>query len=432
MIYNSKKLYTLLENITIDYNIYNLQQNNELTLKVIEQKSSYYLHSKYNPSKQGLEFAKGNYEAHKNIILYGLGLGYHVIPIIEEVIAKGETLHIFELNLSILKIAFEKTNILEYLNNDNIILYATANTIEAGELLSQVLTKEDSHIILYEPSVRTIPVEMKAIKNLLDSYNIHNKSYEEQKDNIKENYDYNIKQNYPNASKLFRNSFENIPCIIVSAGHSLVENISLLKYAHNKAIIIAAGRTSDALKKENITPDFYIEGSNKDFTLEHFKNADTNVPLLMLSSANKNLKDYKGYKFLLYNNQIEYGGSVATLATSFAGLVGCNPIIYVGQDLCYSSEYTHNNEDCKVIETRGGLYVDGIDNNSYFTSKQFYLFKIWIENYIKAHPHIKFINCTAKGAIIEGAEHKDLKECLIDMPEFKNNEYHNIIKKYIN
>jgi hypothetical protein len=439
MIYNEKWLYETLKTIETDNSTYDIQENNkaEITIKVKDENSSYYLYSKYNPVKQGLEFAKANYKPSDCIIIYGLGLGYHIIPIIEDMLTKTQKLYIFELNLSILKIALERTDIRKYLEHENVILYATNNKDEAKSWLETLLKQENTTLIHYEPLLRAIPAQMEKIRALLEKQNMAVKSQNEQQENIQQNYEYNIKKGYPDAGRLFKDSFKNIPCIIVSAGHSLLNNVSDLKYAYNKAVIIASGRVSNTLSDNNITPDFYIEGSNKDFTLQHLSGSDNKIPLLMLATANKNLEDYAGEKLLLYKTSyaedkeyaVEYGGSVATLATSFAVLAGFNPIIYIGQDLCYTSQYTHDNETDKVEAIRGGLYIDGVDGNKHFTTKQLTVFKAWIEDYIKSNPHTKFINATANGAVIKDTEYKEIKQCLNELPEFEYNVYYELMKK---
>lgn len=438
MIYDELKLNQMLNTLNIDENTYEVQKNNnQFTIRVKQHNSSYYLHSKYNPVKQGLEFAKAKFELHEHIVLYGLGLGYHVVPIIEEVIKQQKRLYIFEFNLELLKLAFEYTDIKDYLQHENIILYALDCISEAAAVMKEVFSKQDVYVITYEPCLRAIPIHMEKIKVLFEKYLMDMKSAVAQQDNIVDNKQYNEKRNYPNAGILFKDKLKDIPCIIVSAGHSLKENIEQLKKAYNKAIIIAIGRVSAELRQFDISPDFYIEGSNKDFTLNHLSSAEPGIPLLMLNTANKNLENYGGFKFLLYTDckteqdkqyLVEYGGSVATLATSFAKLAGCSPIVYVGQDLCYTSEFTHNNEDTKVIETRGGLYVDGIDGNQYFTTKQLYLFKVWIENFIEKHKETKFINSTAVGANIIGAENININGVLASLPEFKTNIYYDLME----
>lgn len=54
------------------------------TVKCESDSNSFYLHSKYNPENEAMEFAKGLVEAsYTNVLIYGLGLGYHVLALWE-------------------------------------------------------------------------------------------------------------------------------------------------------------------------------------------------------------------------------------------------------------------------------------------------------------------------------------------------------------
>ena len=63
------------------------------------------LHSKYDPEKEGINFAK-NIPLGSRVCLYGFGLGYHLQPLLEKIGPDG-FLIVIELNLDILTAALK-------------------------------------------------------------------------------------------------------------------------------------------------------------------------------------------------------------------------------------------------------------------------------------------------------------------------------------
>ena len=66
------------------------------------------LHSKYDPNKEGIDFAK-NIKSGSRIFLYGFGLGYHLEPLLEKIGPDGFLL-VAELNPDILTAAMKLKN----------------------------------------------------------------------------------------------------------------------------------------------------------------------------------------------------------------------------------------------------------------------------------------------------------------------------------
>ena len=57
-----------------------------------------YIHSKYNPVKEAEQFANNNYNVIENnstVVVYGLGLGYHILAL-NKLLKKKCNLYVFE------------------------------------------------------------------------------------------------------------------------------------------------------------------------------------------------------------------------------------------------------------------------------------------------------------------------------------------------
>lgn len=423
MIINEKQLLKKLNKINIDKDKYNifLAKDNNPSLNINTDKFNFYLTSKYNPEKEGLKFAQNNY-TENTILLYGIGMGYHIQHIVE-MLKEEQEFYILECNLELVKIAFENTNIKNILkNNKNICFLASENLEEINSFIQKIL-KNNVIPIFHEPSLRIMPENMIELKDIFEKFVISAKTFSIHADSITKNLEYNLSKNYPNGGKLFKDKYKGKTCIIVSAGPSLEMNVNELAEFRDKLFIIAVSRTSATLQKHNIKPDIYITIENKDSTMAFLNRIkDKTTPLFFLSTATKLVETYPGEKYILFEKQgaseedksyaIESGGSVATSALSLGVLMGFNPIMLIGQDLSvWSKNKLHSNERfVEIKQIKGGKYVESIDGETYYTLPNLYTYLKWIERFISRNPETKFINCTAKGAKINGAYHMQLKE----------------------
>ena len=100
---------------------------------------------------------------------------------------------------------------------------------------------------------------------------------------------------------------------------------------------------------------------------------------------------------------------------------GCNPIIFIGQDLAHTGEKAHvdNYKSYDVTKTER-VYTKGSQEENVPTTTSLLLFLRWIEQFIKETKDVTtYYNCTEGGAWIEGAKHEPFK----DVIERYNNHY---------
>lgn len=244
---------------------------------------------------------------------------------------------------------------------------------------------------------------------------------------------YKINNSTPLNSYIDSN--KNIPAIIVSAGPSLDKNIqTMMKYKNylDKIFIIAGNRTLGSLLKNNIVPDLVVSIDPQHVTCEMIEQyIDYEIPLAFYEFSNKNLiNKYKGeliYLAELLPKTIETmknfmgtfsGGSVAHSSTDIARIMGCNPIIFVGQDLAYTFEKDHSEISAFPIDKQKSehnfIYTKDINNNDIKTTITLDFYKMKFEQYIKfiqSSEDVKFYNASY-GADIKGAPHVELEEII--------------------
>ncbi|WP_278337298.1 motility associated factor glycosyltransferase family protein [Clostridium butyricum] len=105
-------------------------------------------------------------------------------------------------------------------------------------------------------------------------------------------------------------------------------------------------------------------------------------------------------------------GSVAHSMVSVAILLGCNPIIFIGQDFAYTndsahSEYLdtkHNSWKFNQVKSNTDFFVEGVGGGKVRTSIILDLYRRGMEKIIQEHPDIKFVNATEGGARMNGTE----------------------------
>jgi len=390
-------------------------------LKITADRCSFYINSKYNCKKEAQLFANEFYSPKDNIFLYGIGMGFH-IKALSEKLMPSQHLYIAECNPILVKLAFENTDIANTLEKENIIFAVPENFDESIIIIKEFLSKENASFICHEPSLRAIPREFIQIKEIFDTYIIRRR-----RDNIPvsllgDNEKENIIKGYKNAGKAFKNQFKGKPAIVVSAGPSLEINGRELIDIKGKAIIISVGRAFKYLKSIGVKPDFLIIADAKKEVISHLDMEEKEIPLIFLSTVDPSVEEYKGPKYILFEEHseriqasekefsIESGGSVATTATSLAKLMGCDPIILIGQDLCYHSEKMHSGEMRRFVPSKLHKTVKGINGEEYSCPINLYEYLKWFRKFAIKNKEIRLINCTAKGAYIEGFEHKSLKE----------------------
>lgn len=225
----------------------------------------------------------------------------------------------------------------------------------------------------------------------------------------------------------------NVPALVVSGGPSLDSNIrDMLNHKDqlDQFFIITGSRTAEALTKNGILPDMIVSVDPVDANFDMMKNClNLEVPLAFYEYSNRYLVgNYKGDKIfisLLLSQTVKgfeqyqgvyCGGSVAHACIDIANMMGCSPIIFLGQDLAYT--YNKHHADSAVFDyDKSLLYgattiVKDVYGNPVGTTITLDHYRRRLEHYIaiyKDQKRIRFINCSY-GADIKGAPHKELSE----------------------
>ncbi len=422
-----------------------------------------YFHSRHDPWKEARQqLEEVSSRKHDILCLFGLGCGYLLRLVAEKPPSK---IILYEPDMIILKGVLKKIDLSGVLASSNIFIYGDIDDV-ASHIAKRTEGTED--ILSYQPPVyiQCFPEKLIEYTNKIRNAQISN-ICEIQTDIISrldwiENYLKNMPNiiRYPVIDKLL-GRFKGVPLVIVGAGPSLRKNIHLLKDIKGKALMIAAVTAHRILLGHGIAADMVIAAEKIDMS-EYFTGTDEEkkirliLPELVYPGTFD--KDVKG-KFVYFSSFLELGraharywgseflpdigGSVTTAALSMGIVFGCNPIVFIGQDLSYSADrlshapggvyeiqeinideengtiHVRNkyiNADARIPKEFKLLWLKGVDGKPVPSKSDWVTFHQWFEDYMRylshTKPDVKVMNATEGGAYIKGMEHMPLKEVM--------------------
>jgi len=413
------------------------------------------LYSMYDPMHEVSRWCDTinyNINENKSVIMYGLGLTYHLGMFMErystaKIFIVEPSIHVF---IEMLKIV------------DVRILYAHPNIISIAVGTDQAMHAEFiKSISLYS----TFPfqyISLPYMKMLGYSYEqellydlkemqIAKKAIDGFRQTFGTQMFINSLRNLPLLSstpsiRSLANKFENCTVLVVGGGPSLQEDIEYIKHMANDWIIIAAGSSVQSLMHYNIEPHLIVSMDPGEYNGNIFRKNDiSHIPLLWMPQiyytipnihANNN---YIGY----YNNDgiinffVEYQKeekpftptySVTGTAIQVGAYLGASRIILTGQDLSYPGEQMYSpgaahigkeqKDRIKKELTYEVLNVNGGNNPTTFSMLQTLgnIGKLIINL-----QNISVINASSCGAVIEGTIYQPMKELVLQ--ETKQNLY---------
>lgn len=415
-------------------------KSGDLTCGCSGGKNIFWLHSTYNPLIEAERFIKNHLsklQDYEQIIVYGLGCGYHIRELLKQTEHKNQDIVVWEWNKEFFEFIKKSALIEDILNNRRVALLVSDNQDYIIEKWKNTDT-EKSYLIIYTPALKLVPSHLEDLKVLLQIYHINFSNFSASEEQLNSNFMYNLNKAKIDYKNLLPNVMNGLPGILVSAGPSLSNNLPALRCYRDKVFIGAVGTALIPLVKNGIIPDLVMITDPSLKISEQFLTVDngilSSIPLFYFGTVAPEVIDlYPGPKIMLlqrgfkkaeeiafqFNVEvIETGGSVATALLDFMVKIGLNPICFIGQDLAYTDDKTHDPNTHNYKDFNNKLSDKLLEVDNYFqnckvkTAMNLYIYKNWIENYIKKHYEVRFINATQGGAYIKGCEHIKLQELM--------------------
>jgi hypothetical protein len=240
-----------------------------------------------------------------------------------------------------------------------------------------------------------------------------------------------------------KDKYDGTAAIIVSNGPSLDKSMPLLKNIQGKCLMLCAESAIVPLTKNGIKPDVMcaLERTKANY-FYHFENQNhsPDIALFALGMVDPRIfRSFAGEKMPIFRkgeglnrwfnrhlgdgSELDSGASVAHLAVSAAIYLGADPIIFVGQDLCYGEGDATHSQDAVSMQEKGKrikeafhslptVFVEGNDGEMLPSNQIWVKFRSIMESIISNHPEHRFYNATEGGAKIKGTERAKLSELI--------------------
>ncbi|MGL4731450.1 MAG: motility associated factor glycosyltransferase family protein [Clostridium sp.] len=415
-----------------------------------------YIGSKYNQTREIDKFINsfGTITLDDIYVVIGLSCGEHIKELLKVTEGNENKIFIFEPNKQWLDFALEneiiknltKVERICLTNNINDIKKFFKKDVQEGSIDRIKFSAYANYNKLYLKQCKEVMEyfrDLKVEKMLTRNTNI----------NLSQAWFKTLMNNFDAISKstplnYLTGKYENVPAIIVSAGPSLEKNIDQLKGVEN-ALILSGGRTLKPLLEKKIEPHglVVIDPADKCYDLVDGYIDKIDCPLFFYDGTNSDVvNNHKGPKVItggnpaidkIFNMDIEgmnFGGSVAHSSALLAATLGCNPIIFIGQDLAYTNDKGHadiaNGEKFENYKSNLDIYVDDIYGNKVRTSLPLNAFRLDFEKLIDQLPEFNFIDATEGGAYIKGTKVKTLKETLDEIDKIKVSPIKKFLKDF--
>lgn len=377
-------------------------------------------------------------------VLFGLGLGYAAIALLRERPAL-HFLAIFEYDPGVFVQALRNIDLTTLLTSPKVILsLGPIPDLEALAPTSRALQLENVYALRHLPSyaaqegLQTLEAEVfEYISNfnVEGATNVHfGKTF------VANRFRHLTAIHHQNLIESLENAFVNVPAILVAGGPSLDKNIHLLKQVQGKAIILGVDSVLPALLKAGVHPDFLSSVDPQELTYEKLTNTPLDglaIPLICMSWISPKVpksfpaptvfwtfsaKPIEAWINVLLGGKILTGGAgtVAHLNMLAAIIMGCSPIILIGQDLSYTPSQSHTSNAFLTHDQKARTYLEVSDHlftttawggGEIQTTRDFFGMKRFFERMMLDSPRT-YINATEGGIHLDGAEDLPLQAAI--------------------
>lgn len=318
-----------------------------------------YLHSRYRPKEEASKLVAAQAASAAPVFFVsGCGLGYHLIELDQQcdrplVILAENDLRLLKLTLCLhdLTPAFRDNRLLILTRADKSVLHEKLGRMNADLMLGvQFLTPPAAsrYQVEFHRQVRTLMTEYVAYSKIQMVTLLRNARVTNQ--NILFNLPYYLDQAGVHA---LRDRARGFPAIVVAAGPSLARNIDQLARWQSHAVVIAVQTVFKNLLARGIEPHFVASLDFHEISRQFFEGIETSPRTTLVAEPKASwhvLDAYPGEKYVLDNllyerllrekrparGGLEPGTTVAHLCFYLAVHLGCDPIIFIGQDLSFT------------------------------------------------------------------------------------------------
>lgn len=229
-----------------------------------------------------------------------------------------------------------------------------------------------------------------------------------------------------------RGALAGHPAVVASAGPSLARSLPELRALPEGVAVFCPDTSQRILLDAGIRPHVVASRERKLVTVRHFEDVDSEGVALVCPPVLRPriFELHRGPVGFVYRTMdmpawleidepnFEFTGSAGNLAFLLAALAGCDPIVLVGQDLCFGEDgETHapgtatGSRQSADYDRATAIPVRGNRRETVWTSPKWKYFLETFEVDLADHPG-RVLNATEGGARIRGADPATLAELL--------------------
>lgn len=430
-------------------------------LKLKKDNITYYLDDLHDPWEAAHTYLRRVHREHDGLVVFiGMGLGYGPLLIHRER-PRIAQLVIIEPREEIFLVALKTIDLSNLLLDRRVnFLIGDVDLDVFSNLVYRNASLRDITILRHIPSFKWSEQIYSDLSNKI--YEILNKFCASGSTIVEKgkNFIENIYKNLELLPKGYvvnalEGKFRDTPAIVIGAGPSLEKDLPLLKSIQNNAILISVDSALPVLLNNEITPHFVTTIDMQLMDVEKVacafekKNPFSLVAALKCGYLMPRMLHVEKLfwaisadastlwlaEFLNVKKFLPPATSVSHLALGFALLTDANPIILIGQDLCYPEDRGSDHAKGTVFHNKGIvkgreiLTVPGLKGGNVTTDRVMLTIKTQFEEIIHRAQN-EIINSTSYGAEIKGAKWMSLQEVIKDYIDKKNDIYLIINKKF--
>lgn len=224
-------------------------------------------------------------------------------------------------------------------------------------------------------------------------------------------------------------TFQNQPCIIVGSGPSLKYNVATLLENHTVPVVSCL-HNFHLMEDSGIKVDFYVSLDAGELTIGEVSEGGKNTPegywnltkektlLCYIGTHPELLEKWQGKVYFFnapvpddsfraevekienFQMQVSNGGNVLGACLYVAkGILGCNPIAFMGSDFSFGYDHKFHAWDSKYDQNLGTcIYLTDVFGNRVLTWQSYANFKTWFDWVCVNVPGL-WINCTEGGCL---------------------------------
>ena len=425
-------------------------KNGQPTLFALKGDTEVALHSTYDPAREAADQVRGVIGDGKRnyYVVLGMGLGYAVEELLKEDDLDSKVL-VVEPHLAAFRKALEVRDLTAILDDPRIVITLGPSINEALAAFMRRYNLPHCHGVGFIelsgrkrlPSDPFFSSFIERLKGVIVTTGGNLQTLMTMAWTYQRNTMTSLGQiiDHPPVRKLF-GLFEKKPAIIISAGPSLQKNIDQLAAVRDKAVLIAVDTSLRPLINAGVEPHLVCTGDPQEANWKHLRGTVTKDAHLVAEPMTYplSLQHFKGRLFIAsYGDKVmqwvsrhlpDVGyvmcwGSVATMAFDLARKLGCDPIIFVGQDLSFPGGRTYVKGTYFEEEEKRDMSVEAFEKNHVTytltdifdqpvkTNRQMFAYKEWFRTEF-GRTSARIVNATEGGILKENCEIMPLAEAI--------------------